>query len=126
MSGYSNIFIIMWRVLYVITVLLELNRAPFDLSEGERELVRGYNVDYMSTGFVLFFLKEYGRLIFFRVLIRILYFEGRLLVSYIIISLLLFLRSCFPRVRYDVIIRVSWFIILPVVINFLLVVIIFS
>lgn len=67
---------------YLIAILLELNRAPFDLSEAESELVSGYNVEYMSAGFVLFFLKEYGSLIFFRVLISSLYFYGSLLVIF--------------------------------------------
>jgi len=46
-------------------MLVELGRSPFDFSEGERELVSGFNVEYISVGFVLFFLKEYGRLLFF-------------------------------------------------------------
>jgi NADH:ubiquinone oxidoreductase subunit H len=111
---------------YLIAILLELNRAPFDLSEGESELVSGYNVEYMRAGFVLFFLKEYGSLIFFRVLTSSLYFDGSLFAIYCVVTLLLYIRSCFPRIRYDMVIGLFWFILLPVCINLLYVSIVLS
>ncbi|VDM59154.1 unnamed protein product [Angiostrongylus costaricensis] len=75
--------------IYLLAVMLiVVNRAPFDFAEGERELVSGYNVEFGRVAFVLLFLREYGRLIFF------------------FFSLIIFIRSSYPRYRYDLIIGI--------------------
>lgn len=112
---------IIWLALWVFLSLIETNRAPFDLLEGERELIRGFNVEIGRVFFVYLFLREYGIIIVISAISRAV-IEGE--VRSILLTLLrvmLFMRRCFPRVRYDVIIMLIWQRILPLtVLRFLL------
>ena len=63
-------------LMFLISILAETNRAPFDLPEAESELVSGFNVEYASMGFALFFLAEYGSIILMSVLTIILFLGG--------------------------------------------------
>lgn len=105
----------MW-VIFLIVSLAETNRAPFDLPEAEAELVAGYNVEYSSILFALFFLAEYGNMLIMSALstifflggwntIHLLAFVPGNIVFAIKVSLnvLMFLlvRAAFPRYRYD-------------------------
>lgn len=91
--------------LIFLLVLLEVGRAPFDLSEGERELVRGYHIEYRGVLFVFLFLREYGVLVSFRVLFRRILLKWDSLIRFpcagIMVRVLLFCRRVFPRIRYD-------------------------
>lgn len=114
-----NLSLLIIYLPFLIIIIAELNRAPFDFSEGESELVRGYNVEFASVAFVLLFLREYGSLIFFRVLSSVIFFNFSIFIRFIIFSLLIFIRSSYPRYRYDLIIRLFWFKLLPISLIFL-------
>nr|YP_003434046.1 NADH dehydrogenase subunit 1 [Trichostrongylus axei]ACX85195.1 NADH dehydrogenase subunit 1 [Trichostrongylus axei] len=105
---------------FLIMIIAELNRAPFDFAEGESELVSGYNVEFGSVAFVLLFLSEYGSLIFFSVLASVLFFNFSMLMSYLVFSILIFIRSSFPRFRYDMMMKMFWFKFLPISLIYLM------
>lgn len=105
--------ITLWLILWLILSLIETNRAPFDLLEGERELIRGFNIEMRSLTFVFLFLREYGMIIVLRMIMRLVLIRGPTLFGMLYVVIILFLRRCYPRVRYDIIIRIIWEIILP-------------
>ncbi|MAH78772.1 MAG: NADH-quinone oxidoreductase subunit H, partial [Rickettsiales bacterium] len=118
-------------VIFFISTLAETNRAPFDLPEAEAELVAGYNVEYSSLAFGLFFLGEYGNMILMSSLTTILFLGGwfppldiyffNVIPGFfwffikvcIILFLFLWIRATLPRYRYDQLMRLGWKIFLP-------------
>jgi NADH-quinone oxidoreductase subunit H len=108
-------------LMFLISILAETNRAPFDLPEAESELVSGFNVEYSSMGFALFFLAEYGSIIAMSTLTVLIFLGGWLSFSiYFLflldpfvlgfkVSLILFffiwVRASFPRYRVDQLMR---------------------
>ncbi|MBS0272198.1 MAG: NADH-quinone oxidoreductase subunit NuoH [Proteobacteria bacterium] len=118
-------------IIFMVSALAETNRAPFDLPEAEAELVSGYNVEYSSMTFALFFLGEYANMILMSAMGSILFLGGWLPPFHIIpftwvpgivwfalkISLLLFIfvwvRATLPRYRYDQLMRLGWKVFLP-------------
>jgi NADH-quinone oxidoreductase subunit H len=114
---------------FFISVLAETNRAPFDLPEAEAELVAGFNVEYSSMGFALFFLGEYCSMILMSSLVVLFFFGGWLSpLGFIIILpgefwfalkttffcfMFIFIRANFPRFRYDQLMSIGWKVFLP-------------
>lgn len=104
--------------LLFILILRESRRIPFDFIEGESELVSGFNIEFSRSYFSLFFIYEYGIILFLRILIRMIFFNFYL--SFIIIFLFILIRSSFPRIRYDLIIIFFWKFFYPIIISSLL------
>nr|YP_009560729.1 NADH dehydrogenase subunit 1 [Ixodes tasmani]QAB05962.1 NADH dehydrogenase subunit 1 [Ixodes tasmani]QAB05975.1 NADH dehydrogenase subunit 1 [Ixodes tasmani]QAB05988.1 NADH dehydrogenase subunit 1 [Ixodes tasmani] len=121
--GYFSVFMI-----WMITCFAETNRSPFDLSEGESELVSGFNIEYGSWNFAILFMAEYGNMIFFSLISSYL-FLGREGIFFcfplIIMIMFIFIRGTLVRYRYDKLMMMAWKVILPlsifvIVINFCL------
>ncbi len=132
-------------LVYFISGVAETNRAPFDVAEGESEIVAGFHVEYSGMTFALFFLAEYANMILVAALVALLFCGGWLspfqgipvlegwfawvpglawLLAKMAFFLFLFLwfRATFPRYRYDQIMRLGWKVFIPITIVWLLVV----
>lgn len=126
-------------IVYWISGIAETNRAPFDVAEGESELVAGFHVEYSGTVFALFFLAEYTSMVLISILLAILFMGGWLSpfqgipylenlfawvpgFAWLLIKMSFFvfcylwIRATFPRYRYDQIMRLGWKILIPVTI----------
>nr|BAR90972.1 NADH dehydrogenase subunit 1 [Hydra vulgaris]BAR90978.1 NADH dehydrogenase subunit 1 [Hydra vulgaris] len=119
-------------IMFFICLLAETNRAPFDLTEGESELVSGYNVEYSSMSFALFFLAEYSHIIFSSAFFVILflgnwnnYFFINNFIFFLKMTLFIFLfiwvRTSFPRLRYDQLMSLLWKSYLPLSLSFIII-----
>jgi len=109
--------------IWVLICLCEANRSPFDLSEGESELVSGFNTEYAGGYFSLIFISEYGSIIFLGFYSSLLFLGGSFLggcVMIIISLLMVWIRGTFPRIRYDNLIFLAWRAILVYVVIFYL------
>ena len=123
-------------LIYLIAGVAETNRAPFDVSEGESELVAGFHVEYSGMAFAMFFLAEYMNIILISTLVSIMFFGGWLspfestwiepitdwipgfvwlaMKTIMFVFLFLWLRATLPRYRYDQIMRLGWKVFLPI------------
>nr|YP_010535570.1 NADH dehydrogenase subunit 1 [Alectorobius guaporensis]UYB78352.1 NADH dehydrogenase subunit 1 [Alectorobius guaporensis]UYB78365.1 NADH dehydrogenase subunit 1 [Alectorobius guaporensis] len=124
-ENFQEDFKMIWGILgiffiWMISCLAETNRSPFDLSEGESELVSGFNIEYGSYGFAMLFMSEYGNIIFMSMISSILFF-GNLgifnLWVLVIMYFFLLVRGTLVRYRYDILMLMAWKMILPVSIN---------
>lgn len=120
-------------LIFLVSMLAETNRAPFDLPEAEAELVAGFNVEYSGIIFALFFLAEYSSMLLMGVLLVMLFFGGWLgpfyffPASFIFFAksvffffIYIFVRSNFPRLRYDQLMNICWKVFLPLTLAYLI------
>jgi NADH-quinone oxidoreductase subunit H len=142
-GGFSHWFLIPLLplfIVYLVSGVAETNRAPFDVAEGESEIVAGFHVEYSGVAFAIFFLAEYANIILISALTSIFFFggwasifegwtflgEGHLLREpsffwlaakiAMFIFVFFWLRATFPRYRYDQIMRLGWKVFIPVTI----------
>jgi NADH-quinone oxidoreductase subunit H len=118
---------------YLIAGVAETNRAPFDVAEGESEIVAGFHVEYSGMAFAVFFLAEYANMLLVSALCSIMFLGGwlspfppswgflgtpsvawLLLKLFFVVSTFLWFRATFPRYRYDQIMRLGWKVFIPV------------
>nr|AAS00880.1 NADH dehydrogenase subunit 1 [Hutchinsoniella macracantha] len=113
-------------LIWFTTCLAELNRTPFDLAEGESELVSGFNVEYSSGSFAIIFMAEYASIMFMSMLTSVLFLGSTLsepsyyLKTTFMIFLFILIRGTLPRMRYDKLMNLAWKKFLPVTLNYLL------
>ena len=118
-------------VVYFVSGVAETNRAPFDVVEGESEIVAGHMIEYSGMTFALFFLAEYMNMLLISALTTVMFFGGwqspidsvvfnwippfgwLLAKIFVVVSMFLWIRATFPRYRYDQIMRLGWKIFIP-------------
>jgi len=125
-------------IVYFISGVAETNRAPFDVAEGESEIVAGFHVEYAGMGFALFFLAEYANMLLISALTAVFFLGGWLspfegyfaptpfiditapsffwlgLKLFLVLFVFLWFRATFPRYRYDQIMRLGWKVLIPI------------
>jgi NADH-quinone oxidoreductase subunit H len=138
-AGPYGIFSAFWIpllplfVIYFVSGVAETNRAPFDVAEGESEIVAGFHVEYSGAPFAVFFLTEYANMILISFLAATLFLGGWLSIfpaswgilgapgwwwlfakAFVFAFLYLWFRAAFPRYRYDQIMRLGWKVFIPI------------
>ena len=127
-------------VVYIISGIAETNRHPFDVVEGESEIVAGHMVEYSGMAFAMFFLAEYANMILISAMASIMFLGGWYppidsavfnwipgwiwlgFKTFVVVTLFIWVRATFPRFRYDQIMRLGWKIFIPVTLVWLVVV----
>jgi NADH-quinone oxidoreductase subunit H len=127
-------------VVYIISGLAETNRHPFDVVEGEAEIVAGHMVEYSGMSYAMFYLAEYANMWLISILAALMFMGGWLspidsavfnwipgwiwlgLKTFMVVSLFIWVRATFPRFRYDQIMRLGWKVFIPVTLVCLVVV----
>ncbi|HEU4621036.1 MAG TPA: NADH-quinone oxidoreductase subunit NuoH [Burkholderiaceae bacterium] len=127
-------------VIYVISAVAETNRHPFDVVEGESEIVAGHMIEYSGMAFAIFFLAEYANMILLSALASIMFLGGWLspidiapfnkipgwiwlfVKTFFVVSLFIWFRASFPRYRYDQLMRLGWKIFIPLTLVWLIVI----
>nr|ALO64507.1 NADH dehydrogenase subunit 1 [Bombus hortorum]DBA43935.1 TPA_asm: ND1 [Bombus hortorum] len=120
------IFLYPLYLIFIISILIDLNRVPFDLIEGESELVSGFNVEYFSSMFVLIFLSEYMNILFMSILLTLMFYGFNywtlmfIMIYMIHLLILIMIRGVLPRIRYDKLMMMCWIEMLVLILMYLL------
>jgi len=104
--SFSVYYILDLFIIWLLILLVETNRSPYDFAEGERELVSGYNIEYIGVLFAYIFIAEYGMLVFFSWVTRVMflgYYNFWLILIFLVV-----VRGFIPRRRYDILIANCW------------------
>jgi NADH-quinone oxidoreductase subunit H len=125
-------------VVYIISGLAETNRHPFDVVEGEAEIVAGHMVEYSGMSYAMFYLAEYANMWLISILASVMFLGGWIapvaaldfipgwiwlgIKTFCVVSIFIWVRATFPRFRYDQIMRLGWKVFIPVTLVWLLVV----
>jgi NADH-quinone oxidoreductase subunit H len=125
-------------VIYLVSGIAETNRHPFDVVEGESEIVAGHMIEYSGMSFAMFFLAEYASMWLISILTALLFLGGWAspvqfldfipgwiwlgLKTFFIISVFVWVRASFPRYRYDQIMRLGWKVFIPLTLVYLVIV----
>ncbi|MFZ6774510.1 NADH-quinone oxidoreductase subunit NuoH [Undibacterium sp. SXout7W] len=127
-------------VVYVISGIAETNRHPFDVVEGESEIVAGHMVEYSGMSFAMFFLAEYANMILISAMASLMFLGGWSapldsiifnwvpgwiwlgIKTFVVVSLFIWARASFPRYRYDQIMRLGWKVFIPLTLVYLVIV----
>ena len=125
-------------VIYVISGIAETNRHPFDVVEGESEIVAGHMVEYSGMSFAMFFLAEYANMILISMMASLMFLGGWAapasflefvpgwiwlgMKTFFVVSLFIWARASFPRYRYDQIMRLGWKVFIPLTLAYLVIV----
>lgn len=127
-------------VIYVISGIAETCRHPFDVVEGESEIVAGHMVEYSGMSFAMFFLAEYANMILISALASIMFLGGWAspfdtvllnwvpgwiwlgMKTFVVVSMFIWARASFPRYRYDQIMRLGWKVFIPITLGYLVIV----
>jgi NADH-quinone oxidoreductase subunit H len=134
--GWNLIPLLPMFLVYFISGVAETNRAPFDVAEGESEIVAGFHVEYSGTAFAVFFLAEYANMILVSAMASIMFLGGWLspvpffadgfpwlaIKMAFLLFCFLWFRATFPRYRYDQIMRLGWKVFIPLTIVWLVLV----
>jgi NADH-quinone oxidoreductase subunit H len=125
---------------YIISGIAETNRHPFDVVEGESEIVAGHMVEYSGMSFAMFFLAEYANMILISALASLMFLGGwdapfgvvpftwvpgwiwLGIKTFLVVSIFVWVRASFPRYRYDQIMRLGWKVFIPLTLAYLLIV----
>nr|WDA96141.1 NADH dehydrogenase subunit 1 [Whitmania pigra] len=121
--SYSMILFMLFPVvaMWFVTNLAETNRTPFDFAEGESELVSGFNIEYGSSLFALIFMAEYCNILFMSLVTSLVFMTcllkflsiGMIVFTMLFSSLFIWVRATYPRMRYDLLMSLTWMMFLP-------------
>jgi NADH-quinone oxidoreductase subunit H len=125
-------------VVYVISGIAETNRHPFDVVEGESEIVAGHMIEYSGMSFAMFYLSEYANMILISLVASLLFLGGWAaplsilgfipgwiwlgIKTFLVVTMFIWARASFPRYRYDQIMRLGWKVFIPLMLAYLLIV----